>query len=184
MYVDERGADVIREDEGWVTMGSRAGGETEDPRRSLNEFAAELGFIGTDPAKAEFCRRLWSACAGRARFAEAVLRAAAVAGVTVQPESVAFSDWVAELSPRLTLSLGPGDEMAASVLAQLSAVSETTALRALTAVADDLLGSTGINDAEGVIDRLQSAGILTRIDDDTRGALDSHRGQAATRPQG
>lgn len=152
-------------------MGSIAEGETQDPRRSLGDFIVELESAASGPVDTELCRRLWVECAGRARFAASVLRAAEAAGVTVDPESVSFADWVVELCPPLTLALGPGDATAAAVLAQLSAVSETTALRALTAVADDLLGGTGFHDPEGVIDRLRSSGVLIRIDDLARGTL-------------
>src|SRR5699024_3713600 len=122
---DERGGGMIRRGGGLVTWGSNADGGVGDPRRSLEDFAAELGFFEADPVDADLCGRLWTACAGRARFAEAVLRAAADAGVTVDPDSASFSDWVVELCPRVSLSLGPGDEAAAAVLAQLSAVTET-----------------------------------------------------------
>lgn len=171
MYVDERDAGVIRRDEGWATMSSNAEGKAQDPRRSLGDFIVELESSGVGPVDTELCHLLWTECAGRARFAEAVLRAAATAGVTVEPESAAFADWVVELCPRLSLELGPGDTAAASVLAQLSAVSETTAVRALTAVADDLLGGIGVNDPEGVLIRLHSSGTLTRVEDSVRGSL-------------
>jgi len=171
VFVDERDAGMIRRGGGLVTMGSNADGGVGDPRRSLEDFAAELGFFEADPVDADLCGRLWTACAGRARFAEAVLRAAADAGVTVDPDSASFSDWVVELCPRVSLSLGPGDEAAAAVLAQLSAVTETTALQALTAVADDLLGGLGISDPEGVIDRLRSSGVVTVVEDEVRGTL-------------
>lgn len=171
VFGDESGAGMIRRGEGWVTMGSMADGGASDPRRSLEDFAVELGFSGADPAEADLCSRLWTACAGRANFAGSVLRAAADAGVAVDPESASFSAWVVELCPRLLLSLGPGDATAAAVLAQLSAVTETTALRVLTAVADDLLGGIGIHDPEGVIGRLRSGGVLTMIEDDARGPL-------------
>ncbi|WP_413333201.1 response regulator transcription factor [Brevibacterium sp. GP-SGM9] len=152
-------------------MSSTAGGEPQDPRLSLGDFIVELEASGAAPADTDLCRRLWTECAGRARFAEAVLRAAAAAGVSVDPESSVFADWVVELCPRLSLALGSGDTAAASVLAQLSAVSETTAVRALTAVADDLLGGIGIHDPEGVLIRLRSSGILTRSEDSARGTL-------------
>ncbi|HLS33829.1 MAG TPA: hypothetical protein VK039_09590, partial [Brevibacterium sp.] len=171
MFVDERDAGLIRRGGGLVTMGSNADGGVGDPRRSLEDFAAELGFFDMDPVDADLCGRLWTACAGRARFAESVLRAAADAGVTVDPDSASFSDWVVGLCPRVSLSLGPGDEAAAAVLAQLSAVTETTALQALTAVADDLLGGLGISDPEGVIDRLRSSGVVTVVEDEVRGTL-------------
>src|SRR5699024_6100530 len=164
VFVDERGRGMIRRGGGLVTMGSNADGGVGDPRRSLEDFAAELGFFEADPVDADLCGRLWTACAGRAPFAEAVLRAAADAGVTVDPDSASFSDWVVVLCPRVSLSLGPGDEAAAAVLAQLSAVTETTALQALTAVADDLLGGLGISDPEGVIDRLRSSGVVTVVE--------------------
>src|SRR5699024_11669953 len=48
---------------------------------------------------------------------------------------------------------------------------ETTALQALTAVADDLLGGLGISDPEGVIDRLRSSGVVTVVEDEVRGTL-------------
>src|SRR5699024_5189868 len=171
VLVDERGAGLIRRGGGLVTMGSNADGGVGDPRRSLEDFAAELGFFEADPVDVDLCGRLWTACAGRARFAESVLRAAADAGVTVDPDSASFSDWVVGLCPRVSLSLGPGDEAAAAVLAQLSAVTETTALQALTAVADDLLGGLGISDPEGVIDRLRSSGVVTVVEDEVRGTL-------------
>jgi DNA-binding CsgD family transcriptional regulator len=171
VFVDERDAGLIRRGGGLVTMGSNADGGVGDPRRSLEDFAAELGFFDMDPVDADLCGRLWTACAGRARFAESVLRAAADAGVTVDPDSASFSDWVVGLCPRVSLSLGPGDEAAAAVLAQLSAVTETTALQALTAVADDLLGGLGISDPEGVIDRLRSSGVVTVVEDEVRGTL-------------
>src|SRR5699024_12698350 len=69
------------------------------------------------------------ACAGRARFAEAVLRAAADAGVTVDPDSASFSDWVVELCPRVSLSLGPGDEAAAAVLTSSRSEEHTSELQ-------------------------------------------------------
>src|SRR5699024_4570173 len=159
VFVDERGGGMIRRGGGLVTMGSNADGGVGDPRRSLEDFAAELGFFEADPVDADLCGRLWTACAGRARFAEAVLRAAADAGVTVDPDSASFSDWVVELCPRVSLSLGPGDEAAAAVLAPL------------TAVADDLLGGLGISDPEGVIDRLRSSGVVTVVEDEVRGTL-------------
>ena len=171
MYVDERDAGVIRRDEGWATMSSKAEGKAYDPRLSLGDFIVELESSGVGPVDSELCHLLWTECAGRARFAEAVLRAAATAGVTVDPGSAAFADWVVELCPRLSLELGAGDTAAASVLAQLSAVSETTAVRALTAVADDLLGGIGVNDPEGVLVRLHSSGILTCAEDQVRGSL-------------
>ena len=90
-------------------MGSIAEGGTQDPRRSLGDFIVELECAATGPVDTELCRRLWVECAGRARFAASVLRAAAAAGVTVDPESVSFADWVVELRPPLTLALGPGD---------------------------------------------------------------------------
>ncbi|MGJ5725779.1 LuxR C-terminal-related transcriptional regulator [Brevibacterium sp. H602] len=152
-------------------MSSKAEGKAYDPRLSLGDFIVELESSGVGPVDSELCHLLWTECAGRARFAEAVLRAAATAGVTVDPGSAAFADWVVELCPRLSLELGAGDTAAASILAQLSAVSETTALRALTAVADDLLGGIGVNDPEGVLVRLHSSGILTRADDQVRGSL-------------
>ncbi|SMX90929.1 response regulator transcription factor [Brevibacterium linens] len=152
-------------------MSSTADRGTHDPRRDFGDFAVELDTVGIGSVDPELCHRLWTECAGRARFAEAVLRAAAAAGVSVDPESTAFADWVVELCPRLSLALGSGDTAAASVLAQLSAVSETTAVRALTAVADDLLGGIGIHDPEGVLIRLRSSGILTRFEDSARGTL-------------
>ncbi len=171
MYVDEHDAGLIRRAEGWMIMSSTAEGEPQDPRLSLGDFIVELEASGAGPADTDLCRRLWTECAGRARFAEAVLRAAAAAGVSVDPESSVFADWVVELCPRLSLALGSGDTVAASVLAQLSAVSETTAVRALTAVADYLLGGIGIHDPEGVLIRLLSSGILTRFEDSARGTL-------------
>ena len=150
-------------------MSSKAEGKAYDPRLSLGDFIVELESSGVGPVDSELCHLLWTECAGRARFAEAVLRAAATAGVTVDPGSAAFADWVVELCPRLSLELGAGDTAAASVLAQLSAVSETTAVRALTAVADDLLGGIGVNDPEGVLVRLHSSGILTCAEDQVRG---------------
>lgn len=152
-------------------MSSIAGGETSDPRRSLDDFIVELASAGAGPVGTDLGRRLWAECAGRARFAASVLRAATAAGVAVIPESETFAEWVAEICPPLFLALGPGDKTAAAVLAQLSAVSETTALRALTAIADDLLGGTGFHDPEGVIDRLQGSGIVIRVDDAVRGTL-------------
>ncbi|WP_432789959.1 helix-turn-helix transcriptional regulator [Brevibacterium sp. K11IcPPYGO002] len=152
-------------------MSSSVEGETRDPRRSLGDFIVELQAAETGTVDSELLRRLWLGCAGRARFAAAVLRAAADAGVSVETESTTFADWVAELCPPLILALGTGDAMAAAALAQLSAMSETTALRALTAVSDDLLGGAGIHDPEGVIDRLESNGILLRVDDSQRGSL-------------
>lgn len=152
-------------------MSSNAEGTTQDPRLSRGDFIVELESSGVGPVDTELCHLLWTECAGRARFAEAVLRAAAAAGVNVDPESVSFADWVVELCPRLPLELEPGDTAAASVLALLSAVSETTAVRALTAVTDDLLGGIGVNDPEGVLIRLHSSGMLTRVEDPVRGSL-------------
>ncbi|WP_423058504.1 LuxR C-terminal-related transcriptional regulator [Brevibacterium linens] len=152
-------------------MSSNAEGTAQDPRLSLGDFIVELESSGVGPVDTDLSHLLWTECAGRARFAEAVLRAAATAGVTVDPESVSFAEWVVELCPRLSLELGPGDTAAASVLAQLSDVSEKTAVRALTAVADDLLGGIGVNDPDGVLSRLHSSGILTRVEDLVRGSL-------------
>lgn len=165
MYVDEHEAGVIRRSEGWMTMSSSAESETQDPRRSQGDFLVELEASGTGPVDAELCKRLWVECAGRARFAAAVLGAAGSAGVPVEPETEAFADWVAELCPPLNLGLGAGDASAAAVLAQLSTMSETTALRVLTAVSDDLLGGTGIHDPESAVDRLEANGILIRMND-------------------
>jgi hypothetical protein len=109
VYVDERDAGVIRRDEGWATMSSKAEGKAQDPRLSLGDFIVELESSGVGPVDTDLCRRLWTECAGRARFAEAVLRAAAAAGVSVDPESSVFADWVVELCPRLSLALGSGD---------------------------------------------------------------------------
>lgn len=171
MYVDEHDAGLIRRAEGWMTMSSTAEGEPQDPRLSLGDFIVELEAAETGAIDPEFCRRLWAGCAGRARFATSVLFAAAAAGVSVDPESATFADWVAELCPPLKLALGSGDATAATVLAQLSTMSETTALRVLTAVSDDLLGGTGFHDPEGVVDRLESNGVLIRVDDVVRGTL-------------
>lgn len=171
MYVDEWDAGMIRRVEGLVAMSSTADSGMPDPRRGLRDFAEALDSEGMGPLDSEFCRRLWTACAGRVHFAQAVVRAANDAGVPVEPASVAFSNWVAELCPPLNLSLGSGDESAVVVLAQLSVVSETTALHILTAVADELLGASGINDPDSVIERLQTSGVLIRIHDADRGAL-------------
>ena len=171
MYVDECDAGLVRRGEGWVAMSSNAEGGRQDPRRSLGDFIVELESAGTGTVDPELYRRLWVGSAGRARFAMSVLRAAAAAGVSADPESATFSEWVAELCPPLTLELGPGDATAAAVLAQLSTVSESTTLRVLTAVSDDLLGGTGFHDPEGVIDRLESNGVLIRVDDVARGTL-------------
>lgn len=152
-------------------MSSIAEGEDQDPRLRLGDFIVKLKSSELRPVDTDLCHRLWIECAGRVRFAGAVLHAASVAGVSVDPESTAFADWVVELCPRVPLSLGPGDTAAASVLAQLSAVSEATAVRALTAVSDDLLGGVGISDPESVLFRLRSSGILTRVEDPARGSL-------------
>src|SRR5699024_9043139 len=66
---------------------------------------------------------------------------------------------------RVWLSLCPGNEAAAAFLAQRSAVTETTALQALTAVADDRLGGLGIRDREGVSDRLRFSRVVTVVED-------------------
>src|SRR5699024_5314360 len=64
VFVDERGGGMIRRGGGLVTMGSNADGGVGDPRRSLEDFAAELGFFEADPVDADLCGRLWTACAG------------------------------------------------------------------------------------------------------------------------
>lgn len=164
VFVDECDAGLVRRGGGLVTMGPIADDATEDPRRSHEDFASALGLVRPSLIGTDMSRRLWIACAGRVGFAASVLEVAAAANVPVEPESPSFADWAAGLCPRLRLSLGPGDETAAAVLAQLSAVSQSTAVRALTAVAGDLLGGNGISDSEGVIARLCSSGILS-VDD-------------------
>lgn len=138
--------------------------------RSPEELARELGLAGaelTGPARdcsaitrAELAASLYTATGGWADLARTVLD---IAEWTVLPDDVtatSFADYVATLSPRLELDLTSSDAWVATVLSHLSSFSRQTAVLALSSIDAKVEGGLVLHDAEGVLMRLQMAGVV------------------------
>lgn len=144
----------------------------QDMSRSRNseEFARELGLDGAElpgfirncPAMtaAELAVSLHNATGGWVELARTVLDIAEQTTLPNDVTSTSFADYVAALSPRLELGLTSSDEWVATVLSHLSSFSKQTAVLALSSIDAEAAGGIRLHDAEGVLMRLQMAGIL------------------------
>lgn len=147
--------------------------ETErNMRRSRNpaELADELGLDGAEPpgfirncpamTASELAVSLHYATGGWVELARTVLDIAEQTTLPNDVNSTSFADYVATLSPRLELGLTGSDERVATVLSHLSSFSKQTAVLALSSIDAEAAGGIRLHDAEGVLMRLQMAGIL------------------------
>lgn len=124
--------------------------------------AEQPGFIRNCPATttADLADRLHNATGGWVELARTVLDIAEQVTLPNDVNSTSFADYVAALSPRLDLGLTGSDEWVATVLSHLSSFSKQTAMLALSSIDAEAAGGIRLHDAEGVLMRLQMAGVL------------------------
>lgn len=143
--------------------------------RNPEELAGELGldsetlpgFVRNCPSMtaAELAVSLHYATGGWVELARTVLDIAQQTALPNDVTSTSFADYVAALSPRLELGLTGRDEWVATVLSHLSSFSKQTAVLALSSIDVEAAGGIRLHDAEGVLMRLQMAGILVAAEE-------------------
>lgn len=147
-----------------------AGAANSDRSRSPEEYVRELGLAGSahpaaigshpDRSGAEFAAELYHATGGWKSLTRTVLEIAEHTELPADMTSTSFADYVAQLASLPELGLTDSDEKIASLLSQMTSFTKPTALLSLSSIRSLDLGDSSLHDAEGVLMRLQMAGIL------------------------